>query len=425
MTQRQIPGKAYAITHIHTDASNAEASDLDPRISGAINSIPAARGRVGWAECFTPVSRLVRLLQRGQGGNGPVHIITLTDHIRRKAHRIPKRHMAAAAAEPRLAIGGEITTRSRDVDGVYRKAPEILAYGALEPVIGPDGPYSGLSQDLLDELYATCMDDEGKELDTRRAARVLRRRGIAHGLSHPFDNHELSLEGTFQLISEFPFTETVNGGYFAQSARVLDAFIRLNNAVLRGGEVAHRHLSPVGQRIIQHIRRHGRPIQPWGGSDAHSHDFDRVVMAMDPGAGRRAEDLRPRDLFQAMLAWEHGTAGDVKETAPPATPFTILGRAATPAHQVADVTAIVLRNFRMNGLPMLNPLIGPAVALITFRITQDELRKRMRAQKQRHRTLRREFNPEALLRHVRMPDASMLVTPRRGGGLLRLVRMAG
>ncbi len=428
MSQRQIPGKAYAITHIHTDASIAEASELDPRISRAINRIPGAVGKIGWAECFTSVDRLTRMLLDRRGGNGPVHIITLTDHMRRRSHHIPRRHMAAASKDLGLSIGAEIFTHTRDIDGAYHKGPEILAYGGAELVEGPYGPYHGLSQDFLDELYDTCLDDQGEELDTRRAARLMRMRGIAHGLSHPFDNHNLSMEGTFGIISEFPFSETVNGGYFAQSARILDAYIRLNNAVLRGGKIPDRQLSPVARRILEHIRLRGRPIHPWGGSDAHSHDFDRVVMAMDPAPGKRAADMLPQDMFKAMLTWEQTTAED-RQAPLPASPFTILGRAATPTKQVLDVAAIVMRNFYMNGLTMFNPLVGPRMIYATIRITQDELRLRVRAQKVRQRDLLRYFNPEALLKHVRMPDETLLVEPsappasflKRSAASLRLV----
>ncbi len=425
--QRQIPGKAYAITHIHTDASNAEASELDPRISAALNSIPGARGRIGWAECFTPVGRMKELLTRGRGGNGPVHMITVTDHMRRKAHRIPERHMAAAAADHRLSIGGEIYTRTRDVDGTYRKGPEILAYGGVRPVDGPEGPYFGMSQILLEELFDTCMDDQGQELECRRAARLLRRRGIAHGLSHPFDNHRLSLEGTFRLISEFPFLETVNGGYFAPSVRVLDAFIRFNNALLLGAQIPRRVLTHTGRRIVAHIRARGRFLHPWGGSDAHSHDFDRVVVAMEPEAGKRPEDMRPADLFRAMLDWERDAGPRALTAALPSSPFAVLGRPATPTRQVLDVTAIVLRNLHRAGRPMFNPLVGARVLWVTTTITQDELRSRMRAQKQRHRDLQVQFNPETLLSQLVMPEMVSLpaAEPPRRGMIRRSMARAG
>ena len=409
--QRQIPGKAYAITHIHTDASNAEASELDPVIRAALDSIPGAEGRIKWAECFTPVSRLLALLQRGHGSNGPVHMVTVTDHMRRKAHRIPLGHMAAAAADHRLAIGGEIYTRTRDVDGVIRKGPEILAYGGVDPVQGPEGPYYGISATLLEELYDTCLDDEGQELDTRRAGCLLRRRGIAHGLSHPFDNHPLSLEGLFRVISEFPFLETVNGGYFAPSVRVLDAFIRLNNAILLGGELPSRALTSTGRRIVAHIRQRGRLLHPWGGSDAHSHDFDRVVVAMDLGADCRPEDLGPRDLFASMLAWERDGQNPRHAVSQPPSPFTVLGRPSTPTRQALDVTAIVLRNLRRAGILMLNPLIAPRVVYVSATVTHDELSSRIRAQKKRLRDLQEQFNPEALMAQLVMPESVRLPAP--------------
>ena len=151
MIDRRSSGRVNVITHVHTDASNADASEMD-RIGEAIRDFAGPDSGMTWSECFTPVERLLRLLREGRTLRGPVHLCIVTDHMRTKSHRFPASHLAAAAADHRLALGAEIRTRARDVDGVYRKAPEIIAYGGVQPVEGPFGPYYGISSSLLEEL---------------------------------------------------------------------------------------------------------------------------------------------------------------------------------------------------------------------------------------------------------------------------------
>ena len=59
---------------------------------------------------------------------------------------------------------------------------QLIIYGGAKPVEGPCGPHYGVSQELLDELWDTCRDDDGRELCTRRARGWFRRlQGAARG----------------------------------------------------------------------------------------------------------------------------------------------------------------------------------------------------------------------------------------------------
>lgn len=396
------------ITHIHTDASSAETSVLNDRIGAAIRRCAGEKSPVSWAECFTPISRLEGLVQRGRGDHGPVHMILVTDHMRGRSHRLPSRHLAAAARTPRLALGAELATRTRDIDGRYQTGPEILAFGPPHLVEGPQGPYYGLSQRLIDELYDTCLDDDRQELCTRRARDLLLARGVAHALSHPLDGHALSLEGTLGIICEFAFIETINGGYSARSARMLEAFIRLNNALVAGAELPEAALTPLGRRVVAHILRHGRIVHALSGSDAHSHDFDRAVTAMPAPEGRLPEEVAPGDLFDRMLALTRR-----REGALPASPLVTLGRTATLRSLLSDVSAIILRNVRSNLRHTLNPITWANIAVTTLYITQDELRRQGRIQRRRVRQMERDFNPERLTPLLAAQPAAVAQGPRR------------
>lgn len=409
---RHSPQRANVITHIHTEASNAEASELDRRIARAILETDGVDSPITWSECFTPVQHLVELLKQGRGGRGPLQMIVVTDHMRARSHRFPSGHLAAAAAEPRLALGAELATRTLDMDGRYHKGPEILAYGSPEVVDGPHGPYFGLGEALLEELYRDCLDPDGEELCTRKASRLLRRRGIAHGVSHPFDGHHLSLEGTFAIISEFDFVETVNGGYFAPSVRVLDAFVRFNNAILRGACLADEHQSPLTRRLISHIRRHGRLTCPWGGSDAHFRDFDRVVVSMAARHGQAPSRLLPGDLFQAMLDWQ--TGADPRQHPAAAPPlFANVGRPATQLSLLADILGIISRNVGVNRRRFCQaPRVFAEIMRRTHVVTSDELRIRRSQQQKRRQELHSQqgFNPMTLLPLLQLPSVAR---PRR------------
>lgn len=389
--------RANIITHVHTDASTGETSELDEFISGEIRWMDGEDSPIEWAECFTPIERLEKVLTQPDGPHGAVHMIVVTDHMRAASHHLPDRNLAAAARNHRLALGAELATSTRDADGKYRIGPEILTYGGLELQQGPYGPYYGLSQDLLDELYDRCRDDDGRELCTRRAQALLRERGIAHGLSHPLDGHELSLEGTLAIISEFDFIETINGGFTIESARTLETYIELNNAIVRGSELPDRVLTERGRRIVARIRERGRILHALGGSDAHSHDFARALTGMTPDAGREAEELTPGDFFAKMLR-----LADM-DNLQPESPLIPMGKCVTNLALVTDVVAIVLRNIRLNLKHRKNPLVWATILPNTFVKTRGELRRRSDIQKNRLRQIEEDFDPIRLLPYLRPP----------------------
>jgi hypothetical protein len=422
MIDRQTAGRVNVITHLHTDASNADASEMD-RITDAIHRIAGAETPMTWRECFTPIEKFLRIVRAGRTLRGPLHMCVVTDHMRSRSHRFPVGHLVAAASDHRLALGAEMRTRARDVDGVYRKAPEIIAYGGVQPVEGPFGPYYGLSSALLEELWDTCLDDDRKELCTRRAHEFLLRHGIAHGLSHPFDGHELSLEGTFRLISEFTFIEVVNGGYFEPSTRVLDAYVRLHNAVVAGASLPDEVLTDTGRRLLRHIRARGRFLCPLSGSDAHIYDFDRVVLSFELPAGKTSRTIRPGDLFAALLAEEEGggaprTASPQRPRASGAHPLTAparlvnLGKPASPTRQLSDIIFIIIRNWWLN-VPYFTPRTVARTLAATAQITTDELTQRSAQRRKLAGALRDEFDPERLLPLLTYPEAPALRPPLR------------
>jgi hypothetical protein len=393
------------ITHVHTNASTAETSELNDRISHWIRRCAGENSTVTWSECFTPIEKLERLLICPPA-RGPLHAIVVTDHMRRQSHRLPDHHLAAAARNRRLALGAELATRTLDLDGRYHQGPEILALGGRRAVEGPFGPYFGLSQELIDELYHSCLDDEGQELCTCKTHRLLRARGIVHALSHPFDGHDLSLEQTLATIGEFSFIETVNGGFSAQSARMLEAFVELHNRLVCGAILPQEHLSPVGRRIVQQIRRSNHLIFALSGSDSHSHNFDRVRTSLVVPDHHRPEDFTPGDIFHQLLQLE---AKDLTVASSAASPLGTKGNPATTASLLADVTAIVLRNVRENLRRCKNPVIWSKFALFTWWVTPDELRLRRKQHRRRQQELKDHFNPVQLLSWLQ-PAASMGLT---------------
>jgi hypothetical protein len=393
VTDSSPPGWANIIAHLHTTASNAEASELDQRIGSALRQIDGEDTTIAWSECFTTIEKLAGLLREDAGLRRPVHMLLVTDHMRTRSHRLPRTHLEAAAREDRIALGAELATSWRDVDGRAKRGPEILAYGRPDPVDGEAGPYFGLDNSLLEELYDTCLDREGGELDTLLARDLLLARGVAHALSHPFDGHALSIEGTFAAIGEFTFIESLNGGYYEESARVLHAFVALQNAIIEGAELPEVAMGGMTSRIVARMRRRGRPLFAWGGSDAHSHDFDRVVVSMAASDGRPPESLRPGDLFRAMLEIEGGTPAEAASAT-----FVTVGRTATPLTRLADVLTIIARNVHRNRLYFRNPVTLGRILARTAAITRRELHAHTILQSRRRRELAEEFDPVTLLR---------------------------
>jgi len=325
----------FAITHVHTEASNGPASEMDAMIGGAIREVLGQDTPVRWSECFTKPARLVKLLNNKRN-KPPIGIIAVTDHMNVRSHRYRDNLMRAVAAEPRLASCAEITTAEKDTDGVFRRAPEVLVYGSANKVKGPYGDHYGLSQEIIDDIFENCRVPGMDEVRTSLVMAHCAARGLAYMLAHPFDGHFLSLEATLDLISQARYTETVNGGFPAISTRILEDLVSFQNRVVCGwrlsDEMASRY--PMALRLQEKIIAQGRSmLHPWGGSDAHSHNFDRVVMRFLS----YRPDPTPGDLFAAMSQTEvmdHLIDGT----------FSIRGKPGSTLSVVDDVVRIVAHN---------------------------------------------------------------------------------
>jgi hypothetical protein len=382
----------HAILHVHTEASSGRSSDMDEMISGAIRAALGDSTGCTWRECFTPVSRLVALLD-DPAAEPPVGIVAVADHQTAAHHRLPDDALRAAAREPRLALCAEVWCEERDRDGVFRKAPEVLVYGGSERVDGPFGPHYGLSQALLDELFETCRAAGRRNPQTSQVLEFCGRRGLACALAHPFDGHDLSLEATFDLISRGRFVETVNGGFPAASTRVLEDLIAFHNRIVAGGRLgAVEGLRyPAARRLAERIADERRPLlHPWGGSDAHSHAFARVTMRFlsdepAPAAG---------DLFRAML--ERPVGSLLLDGT-----FRVCGRPGSALSVMDDVVRIVMRNVWFNLKHFGNPVKFADVIRRTRAIVAGELGRRARRQAALHRDVERDFNFARLLPAMR------------------------
>jgi len=398
--------------HVHTEASNGPASDMDVLISGAIHSILGPDTQVSWRECFTTVSRLVELLD-DPSGDPPVGLLATTDHVTAAHHRLSDDALRAAARDPRLAVCAEVWCEEQDLDGVYRKAPEVLVYGGPELVDGPYGPHFGLSQELLDELFETCGAPGHPNAQTSRVLRFCAERGLACALAHPFDGHALSLEATFDVISRAKFVETVNGGFPAASTRVLEDLIAFQNRIVEGGHLgaveALRY--PAARRFVDRIVSEGRALlHPWGGSDAHSHAFARVTVRFL--ADRPSPTMG--DLFRAML--ERSVGSLLLDGT-----FRLCGRPGSAWSVTDDIVRIVLRNIWWIGKKFGGPLAFARVVRRTRVVVADELARRAKRQAELNRDVERDFDFGRLLPAMRPMVASVSRRDRRR----RILPLAG
>ena len=399
-----------AITHVHTEASNGLASEMDEMIGGTLRELLGQDTRVTWSECFTPVSRLAALLG-DVGDPAAVGLIAITDHMNHRSHRLPEALLRAAAADHRLAAGAEVACIEQDLDGEYRKAPEVLVYGGPEPVDGPSGPYFGLTQPLIDELFDVCRAPGLPRVQTTRVLRFCAERNLACALAHPFDGHFLSLEATFGVISHGKFVETVNGGFPGISARILEDFIGFQNRIASGWRLdgASALRWPLARRLADRIVEERRPpLHPWGGSDAHSHDFDRVTMRFladrpVPTAG---------DLFRAMLE------RPVEALLIDGT-FQVQGRPGTTLSVVEDVVRIVVRNMWRNRSDFGGVRATARTMRGARRVVAEELGRRERRQAELIAAAAREFDFAHLLsRMVLRPAAAAPVRRLRLAGVV-------
>ncbi len=359
-----------AITHIHTDASNGLASEMDPLIGGALRSVLGQDTPVRWSECFTRVERVRAVLDAPPPAT-QVGIVCITDHMNRRAHRLPEALLRAAAEEPRLCVGGELACVEQDIDGRYRQAPEVLVYGGPAPVDGPFGAYTGLTQARIDDIFARCRAPGHLALQTRRVLDHCAEHGLACALAHPLDGHELSLDATLELLGRARFIETVNGGFPTASTEVLEAYLALHNRVALGAplpEVLWRY--PRASRLAEQLARaRPAPIVAMGGSDAHSHAFDRVTWRF------LASTPRPTaaELLRAML----GTP--TAELLARGT-FAIVGRPGSGRSVLDDVVRIVIRNLWFNRAHFQKPPIAASVVALAAKVVRQELKRRDRRQ---------------------------------------------
>ncbi len=390
----------FAVTHIHTEASNGEAPEMDGMIGGAIRALLGEDTPARWSECFTRPGQLVEFLNQKRN-RPPVGIMTVTDHMNVRSHRLPDALLQAAAREPRLAACAEITTVERDTDGVFRRAPEVLVYGSARPVEGPYGRHFGLSQETIDDIFKNCRAPGMEEV---RASLVLDHctaRGLACALAHPFDGHKLSLEATLDLISRGRYDETVNGGFPAVSTRILEDLISFQNRIVSGwrlrAETASRY--PLARRLQEKIIDQGRSMLiAWGGSDAHLRRFSRVVV--------RFLSYKPRpvagDLFSAMLYKEpidHILDGT----------FSVQGRPGTLFSVLSDVVPIVLMNIWHNRPYMLDtPGHLSQVLFQAQKLVREELGRRAQRQESLVREASRRFNSNRILQGLKPPTVPQL-----------------
>ncbi len=401
----------FAITHVHTEASNGKASEMDGMIQGALREVLGQDTPARWSECFTRVERLVRLLGK-KHHQPPVGIITVTDHMNARSHTLPDNLLWWAAREPRLAACAEITTVERDADGSFKRAPEVLLYGRPEGVPGPHGMHHGVSQEIIDDIFTNCRAPKTAEVRTSLVMKRCAALGLAHALAHPFDGHSLSLETTLDIISRGRFIETVNGGFPAVSTRILEDLVSFQNRVVSGWRMSDQMAAryPLAKRLEDKIVSQGRSmLHPWGGSDAHSHNFARVVMRFRA----HRPDPTPGDLFGAMLqksVSDHLVDGT----------FSVLGRPGSALSVVDDVTRIVFRNFWFNRPYVLDrPDHLARVVAKTYRVTRGELERRNRRQERLIAEVSREFNANQILQSLVPPYRLDLRAARRRTGSSR------
>ncbi|MBW1808742.1 MAG: hypothetical protein JRJ19_11015 [Deltaproteobacteria bacterium] len=362
----------FAITHIHTEGSNGESSEMDEMNSACLREVLGQDTPARWAECFTTVDRLVKLLN-SKRHRPRVGIITVTDHMNVRSHTLPDTLLKAAATEPRLAACAEITTVEKDIDGVFRRAPEVLVYGGPHKVPGPFGEHYGLSQEIVDDIFANCRVPGLQEVRTSLIIGHCAALGLACALAHPFDGHFLSLEATLNLISQGQYIETVNGGFPAISTRILEDLVSFQNRVVSGWRMSAEtaQFYPLAKRLEDKIIAQGRSmLHPWGGSDAHSHNFARVVMrflSFRP-------DSTPGDMFEAMLR------KDVMDHLIDGT-FSVQGRPGSVMSVVDDITRIVWRNLWHNRPYMLDtPGHAYGMVMKTQKVVRQELARRAKHQ---------------------------------------------
>lgn len=348
------------ITHIHTDASSGAASVLDRLITEGSRTIfgPAYKSR--WKECFNTPADVCSTLRP----NGTVSMVFMTDHINENLYRLNREAIALASQDSRIAVGAEIQTYYRHEKENILRAPEILVYGRYEPNRAGDGSFYGLSQEDLDILFRECAIDATGRADIIMVRDYCILNGYAHALAHPFDGSQLGIPQLLDVITGFKFVETVNGGFPADSSKRLSRFISWYNKAA-DGLIPEEGLSSDLLRSMCRKAIALGPVHPWGGSDAHAQNHDRVVVLY-----RTEKDQpSPGDLFSDMVT------KSVRELLALRT-FSISGTPSSPIRLLDDVTRIAYQNV-LSHMDLINdtPLLLELLAKLQ-RITKNEIRQR-------------------------------------------------
>jgi hypothetical protein len=353
------------ITHIHTDASSGEASLLDPVVTGALRSVVGPEYMSRWKECFNKPEDLLAAMRPA----GPVAVVFITDHVNERQYAVNEEAVGLASKDPRIAVGAEIQTSMRTADGRMLRAPEVLVYGRVEKSSHKGVHFYGVSEEDLDVLFGECPVDETGKIDPILVRDYCILGGYAHALAHPFDGSELGLEQLLELITEFKFVETVNGGFPADSSRRLSMFISWYNKAAEGLIGGQNLRSPLLRRLCAKAARTG-PIHPGGGSDAHAANHDRVVILYrtdteNPTAGDFISDMVGRSVRDLIAA----------------RTFAIMGAPASKISLLDDVMRISYQNM----LDHMDIIRGGARLLDVIaklqEVTAGELMARRRARK--------------------------------------------
>jgi len=354
------------ITHIHTDASSGAASALDLLVTDSIRSVLGPDYESRWQECFNRPADVCATLKP----MGPVSMVFLTDHINEKYHRHSPDALALGSHDPRVAVGAEIQTFCRDEEGKICLAPEVLVYGRSEKTSSGDYRFFGVSQEDLDILFRECCVDETGRADIGQVRDYCILGGYAHALAHPFDGPELSLPLLLDVISEFKFVETVNGGFPADSSLRLSRFVSWYNKAASGLVDGRSLTSPLLAAMHRKALERG-PIHPWGGSDAHARNHDRVVVLYrtdrpDPTPGRLFADMVEKSVEDLLRS----------------RTFFISGAPATAITLLDDLTRIAYQNVLthldlIKGGSQLLEFVTRVRAITSNEVRQRRLRKKM------------------------------------------------
>lgn len=345
-----------AITHCHTRQSNNEASAIDELIRAAVHRVvgrPAPE--FDWAESLTTPRQIAQLLNRPRGDRR-VDFVFVTDHINEKAHALDGELVDLATTEPRLAIGGELQTVVEDPPGSGRlvSAPEVLVYGRADRVRSRGGWHYGVNDELLADLHRSCRAAGSQRVELHAVLAYCRQEKIAHALSHPLDGHCCSAEATLRALAACRFIEAVNGGFSGSSTARLLRYAGLHNELTLHGAAAavdEPAVSPdensrCAAWLISHLaegRRRGPEAREYvapgmiafGGSDAHTGDYDRVLVEYRPRASRGHATVA--DFVADMV--DTPTSALLQERV-----FAIRGRTASLARCLNEVLRLVHRN---------------------------------------------------------------------------------